>query len=124
MKLSKAQTEVMNKAKADIDYARTHDFIYWIAKATGHNLDVDWDSHPNPYFTNEQVRKDAEEIAEKDANGDGYWLKRYEEVKNGTVLTSCNSRTLYKLEEYGLIEIIDDSTGQTYGIDRVKVLNY
>jgi len=53
------------------------------------------------------------------------YLKKYwEEHRNGIVLTHCNSRTLAKLEEYGLIKIIEDSNGEQFGIDTVQVLNY
>lgn len=111
----------MDKAKKDIDYARTHDFLHWIAKAHADDLEKDWDSHPNPYITNESVRKRVEEYALK---ADEWWHKRYEEERNGHVLATCNSRTLAKLEQMGLIEIIYDSKGTSYGIDHIKVLNY
>ena len=52
-------------------------------------------------------------------------MKKYwEEHRNGIVLTHCNTKTLQKLESYGLIEIIYDSTGEDFGIDTIKVLNY
>ena len=121
MKLSKAQAQVMEKAKEDIDYARTHDFLHWYARATGHELETDWDAHPNPILSNESVMKEAIERANEAGE---YWHRSYEKRKEGIALTMCNSRTLAKLEEMGLIEILRDSKGQTYGVDEVKVLNY
>lgn len=114
----------MEQAKSRIDYARAHDFIHWLSKATGYDLESDWDSHPNPHLNNQTVLERAQRLAEKDASGDGYWAKSYEKEKSGITLVSCNSRTLYKLSEFGLIEIIHDSKGSSYGIDTVQVLNY
>lgn len=121
MKLSKAQATVMEQAKKEIDYARTHDFLHWYARSTNRDLETDWDAYPNPYLSNESVLKETIEYASKADEG---WHKRYEEQKEGVVLTMCNSRTLAKLEEMGLIEILHDSKGTSYGIDTVKVLNY
>lgn len=121
MKLSKAQAEVMEQAKKDIDYARSHDFLHWISKAHGYDLDVDWDSHPNKHLTNARVLADAEEYVRKDT---GWWRNRYEAERAGEVLTHCNSKTLAKLEQMGLVEIVFDSKGTSYGIDHVRVLNY
>lgn len=120
-KLSNAQAKVIEQAKKDIDYARTHDFIHWISKSHGYDLDENWDEYPNPYLTNESVLEKANELVKTSSE---WWKKTYENTKNGFVRTSCNSRTLAKLAEYGLIEIISDSKGHVYGIDEVKVLNY
>lgn len=100
-KLSKAQQAVMDQAKKDIDDARKMEYPEWL------------ESHSS-------IRKDCLEkyVAE------GYLKDSWEERKTGVVLTHCNSKTLVKLEEMGLIEIIRDSNGDTYGIDIVKVLNY
>ena len=100
-KLSKAQQKVMDEAKRDIDEARKMDYPEWLA------------SHSS-------IRESslAKCIAE------GYLKESWEEHRNGIVLTHCNSKTLIKLEELGLIEIIEDSKGRSYGIDTVKVLNY
>ena len=48
----------------------------------------------------------------------------YENNRKGIVLTRCNSKTLEKLENLGLIEILYDSKNKKDGIDHVKVLNY
>ena len=100
-KLSKAQQEVMDKAKKDIDDARKMEYPEWLI------------SHVN-------IRKNSLEkcVAE------GYLKDSWEERRNGFALTMCNSRTLKKLEEFGLIEIIEDTNGQHCGIDVIKVLNY
>lgn len=121
MKLSKAQQEVMERAKAEIDYARTHDFLHCIAKWHGYDLEKDWDAFPNPYLTNESVLKDMQKLAD---DADEYWHNHYKKMQEGHVTTQANSRTLKKLEQMGLIEIVYDSNGTAYGIDRVKVLNY
>ena len=131
-KLSNAQAKFMENAKEKIDYAREHDFIHWLSNMNGYDLDRDWDKVPNPYLTNETVWESAKELAEK---ADEWWKKAYENEKNGIVLIPCrsrrserfaycNSKTLAKLAEYGLIEIIYDSNSQEYGVDKVKVLNY
>lgn len=117
--------------KREIDYARTHDFIHWLSKAHGYDLDLDWDAHPNPYLSNERVWKDAQEMVEKDKKPliidgheifpAGYWMSRYEAEKEGVTITHASSNTLRALERMGLIEIIHDA-GR--GIDTIKVLNY
>lgn len=104
MKLSKAQQEVMDKARKDIDIARQYDYPEW------YRVTQTW------------CRKDA--IEKNIANGQ---LKEYWEAdRRGEVLTHCNSKTLEKLQALGLIEIIHDSKKDKsyYGIDTIKVLNY
>ena len=112
MKLSKAQESVIKEAREKIDIARVSfpEFVRFI----------------NSYYEG----KTDEEIINGLENDKRWWnpyesyKKSWEEAKNGIVLTSCNSRTLYKLEDMGLIEIIEDSTGTHHGIDKIKVLNY
>ena len=112
MKLSKTQQEVLDGAKARIDFARNHDFYEWVRA----NISLMFD------FTNEQI--DAE-LAKRKEQGWKVWEhEAYEETKNGFTWMYCNSRTLHKLAEYGLIEILRDSTGESYASDSVKVLNY
>lgn len=112
MKLSKAQQAVIDKAKKDIDFARNSSFSDWHQKAF----------RCTPEEEDAHLRRVGNE---KDVEWHRNWsTKRFEEEKAGIVLTMCNSRTLAKLSELGLIEIIQDSNGQHYGIDTVKVLNY
>lgn len=132
MKLTKAQAQVIDRAKSDIDYARTHDFIHWIAKhVTALDLDTDWDAHPNAYLSNAQALQDALDVAEKDnfptvIDGfeifpAGYWKMKYEGEKNGVTITIASSNTLRALQRLGLIEIIKDA-GR--GVDTIRLLNY
>lgn len=115
MKLSKAQQDVMDKAKKDIDEARALDYPEWLRR----------DSY---YQIPKWADKETAELIEKrwmDAVNREYLKEYWEAEKNGIVLTHCNTRTLKKLEALGLIEILYDSTGDGgYGIDHVKILNY
>lgn len=113
MKLSNAQMRVLETAKKEIDEARTCETF-------------------DEYFDNYMVKSGsyncccntAEKL--KAFNPDSYEHKchYWENLKNGIVLTMCNSKTLYRLQELNLIEIIKDSCGEHCGIDRVKILNY
>lgn len=125
MKLSKAQEAVMNKAKADIDFARSHTLREWAQKTDPH-ITVEAVErlvrNASSYgLTEEEMRKQCEKEI---VNYMNTYKKYYEDERKGIVLTNCNSRTLVKLETMGLIEIIHDSNGTTYGIDTIKVLNY
>lgn len=102
VKLSKAQEKVMEKAYEKINRAREcKDYEEYVMKKTSFS----------------EAGK-LEEIKER----------RYEEYYKmeleGIVLIQCNSKTLRKLEELGLVKILYDSTGSHFGIDTVKVLNY
>ena len=124
MKLSKAQIEVMNTAKAEIDYARSHSLREWAEKEEALDegcYDRIIENASDYGSTKEEMKKRLDERIENRANG---YKEYYENEKNGIVLTHCNSRTLEKLESLGLIEIIYDSNGSDYGIDEIKVLNY
>lgn len=112
MRLSKAQQTVMDDAKNKIDFARSVSYYEWIKKRFLPYKDV----------TDEQILEMIEH--DKKIFSYDYIAKRFEEEKNGITIVHCNSKTLCKLQEYGLIEIIEDSKGQTYGIDTIKVLNY
>lgn len=113
MKLSKAQTEVMNKAKKDIDLARSLDYPEWLR--TTHSY------YQIPNWADEELKEHIDNRWKK-AVDEKYLYEYWENARNSIVLTSCNTRTLKKLESYGLIEIIYDSTGELGGIDTVKVL--
>lgn len=122
-KLSKAQQTVMDDAKRKIDFARTHTLREWAATKrypTGYNHITDrWNSY------GWSTKEEAVQSCENDITryGENYG-KYYENEKSGIVLATCNSRTLVKLEQMGLIEIIYDSNGTHFGIDTIKVLNY
>ena len=115
MKLSKAQMDVMNTAKAEIDRARTMDYPEWLREKNSY--------YQVPFWADEKLEQSINERWQK-AVADGCNKEFWDKYRKGLVLTHCNSRTLYKLEEYGLIEIIEDSKGEAHGLDWVKVLNY
>ena len=101
MKMTKEQERVMKYAKLSIDQARTMTYDEWLLKVQDINAST------NP------------ELAQA-------LLKHYENDKKAIVSTHCNSKTLEKLQALGLIEIIHDSKNDktSYGIDKIKVLNY
>lgn len=101
-KLSKAQQEVMNEAYKDIDRARALTYPEWF-RETYHCFQ---ESKVDGLIEKEHLKK--------------YW----ENERNGIVLTHCNSRTIRKLAELGLVEIVRDSSGESFGIDTIKILNY
>lgn len=104
-KLSNAQAKVLERAKKDIDDARSMNFYDW--------------------FRNRVLSSSArtdEEIDKRDK--DGFFRGLYEDNKNGIAHTYCNGRTIEKLEKLGLIEIIYNGTNKRYPFDHVKVLNY
>lgn len=103
MKLSKAQEAVLNHAKEAIDFARTHTLEEWYMKS---------------------YRVDRLDLDSMDEWSRNYTITTYEKRKNGIALSMCNSRTLKKLEDLGLIEILYDSNGTHYGVDEIRVLNY
>ena len=111
MKLSKAQQGIMDEAKERIDFARSATLYNWIRKR---------------YLLETASDDKISAIIERDKKIFGYDFiaNSYEEEKNGITVVMCNSRTLYKLRDYGLIEIIKDSNGRTYACDVIKVLNY
>ena len=97
MKLSKAQQRVIDYAKADIDFARTHTIREWAIKGEG--------------------LISEENIAYKIEN----YGKYYERQKNAICLTTANTKTLEALRDMGLIEII--RVGGSFP-DTIKILNY
>ena len=115
MKLSKTQEQVIKQAKDDIDFARTHNFYDWMRKTSS-------------FYRNYTDEKIDEVLAERERTGwigtKAYEMNAYNNEKNGIVLTMCNSRTLYKLQSLGLIEILEDANGEKWGVDHIKVLNY
>lgn len=109
IKLSAAQQRVMDQAHEDIRQARECATVEeWFAK------------YKAMYYT----RVTMEEFRDNDPE---YWesivVNSYNRNRSGVVLTQCSSKTLAKLEKLGLIEIIHDSNGQHYGIDKIRVLD-
>ena len=104
MKLSKAQQNIIDKAKANIDKARSMDYQEWLLE-----------KHPVYRTFDDEYRIAISQEKEKE---------HYENERNGIVEITCNSRSLAKLKEMGIIEIIRDSKGKSYGIDIIKILNY
>jgi hypothetical protein len=102
-KLSAAQQNIVDRAKAEIDLARTLGYAEWVIE------------------THKSFQKRYVEEAIETESMKKYW----EDNRNGIVLTHCNSKSLEKLQTLGLIEIIYDSKGEKgYGIDKIKVINY
>lgn len=108
MKLTAAQTKILETAKKEIDLARALDYPDWL-KATNHFY----------AGTTEYQKKCFREAVEK-----GEYKNYWEAERAGIVLAHCNSRSLKKLAEAGLVEIIYDSTGEYFGIDTIKIINY
>lgn len=132
IKLTKAQQSVMDHAKSEIDYARTHSFLYWIAKNfTQMPLEKDWDSHPNPNLSNKYAMDKATKAVEDDklpvvAYGveifpENHRRIAYENEKKGITTTITSSNTLRALERLGLIKIIHDGRN---GVDTIQVIGY
>lgn len=122
MKLTKAQTEVMEKAKARIDFARTHDFYDWFRDRWSFSEEkASWSKEQiDDYYKDMDKRFNNSNISFKDED-----MNEYIDFTKG-IDSSChtNSKTLVKLEEMGLIEIIYDSNGDKIGIDKIRILNY
>lgn len=109
--LSKTQQELLNKAHRDIDNARnSQDIVEWYRSIKSGN----WIK----MMTHDEL---AQKLKEDDE--DGWYTQSYNELLSGIVHTQANGRTLYRLQELGLIEIIDDQT-HTIMYDTVKILNY
>ena len=95
-KLSAAQEKVLRDAKANIDKARNQTFEEWLPM-------------PMDRYSPEKLE---------------WWKDQYERERSGIALAYCNTKTIKKLESLGLIEIVYDSTGETFGLDEIKVLGY
>lgn len=101
-KLSNAQAKVLEKAKKDIDAARSMNFYDWMRTSFRG-------------CTNDEI----------DNMGYVEWYRKYyEQNKNGIASTHCNGKTIEKLQKLGLIEIIYNGTNKTQSYDEIKVLNY
>lgn len=102
----------MNKAYKDIDNARNaEDIVEWYRTC----VSASWVRE----IPHDEL---AKKLEERDENG--WWKNHYEELLQGIVYTHANGRSLYRLRDLGLIEIIDDQTGLHWMYDTVKILNY
>lgn len=115
MKLSKAQQMVIDTAKERIDFARAHTFYEWYRR------DSHWSIQE---MTDEEIDAHLGKVQEY-IGSKKYYEERYNMNRDGIdYLCRANSKTIKKLEDLGLITIIYDSNGETYGFDRIKINNY
>jgi len=122
-KLSKAQQAVYDQIIYEVRRARSLEYPAWLVE-TDHFFQIPaWMTDPTSESYNPRAAEYRREKLKK-AIADEYMKKYYDDERRGIVLTSCNSRTLEKLQEYGLIEILYDSKGEKCGcaIDRVKLV--
>lgn len=110
MKLSKVQMEILEEAKKDIDKARNSTFFDWYRNAIS-------------VWSKERSDEEIEAGLKKRDEWE-WWYKTWEKRRSGVVIIHANTRSLRKLEELGFIKIIYDSTGESFGLDEVLVLNY
>lgn len=105
-KLTATQQKIYSEMLATIDEARNSDYPDWLKKH-GHSWRYQYD---------EELLQEAVKRGERRE----YW----ENIREGVVLTEANGRSLYRLEQEGLIEILEDGTNRRWGLDTVRVLNY
>lgn len=125
-KLSAAQQKVLDEARAQIDYARTHTKREWLLKHEGFKDEQAMEAtieYLRKYGHDpEKTRQRFEERLAQYDTLIGHW---YEDNLNGIVLVHCKGQMLHKLAELGYFEIIEDTTGsESWSSDVVKVLNY
>ena len=108
-KLSKAQEAILNEAKKNIDEARSYKTYEEYAYNTSYRF----------YSRFSSFEEAIQEIREDSLYDIG--IELYEELKSGIAFIKANTRTIEKLEEMGLIEIVRIG-GSRY--DRIKILNY
>lgn len=110
MKLTTAQEKILTEAKKRIDEARAYDTF------------EEYEYNTNHYWRGRYTFEEAKELIKEDDIECGNWgSKYYEEFKKGIVIITANTRTIAKLEELGLIEIIKE--GGSFP-DRIKIVNY
>lgn len=106
MKLSKVQEAVLNEAKTEVNKFRQYGSLDKYLETQ-----MDWIEQGGT----EEDRESRKEYCER----------VYNEAVNGIAkIWRCNSKTIRKLEELGLIEILFDSAGIRAGMDKIKVLGY
>lgn len=109
IKLSAAQQKVMDIAHEEIRQARECDTV------------EEWFEKYKSAFYGNITSKEFKMQNENSWNA--VYVENYEMNKKGIVLTMCNSKTLEKLSQLGLIEILHDSCGKAYGVDKIKILD-
>ena len=113
MKISKAQHSILIRAVRAIRIAKKFDFETWLIKS-GKVLD------PEDSNINDKCREFFRQRFEE-AKKDQYYREVYDNCKKQIVYVHANSQTLRSLAKKSLIEIIRDSAGEHYGIDKIKV---
>ena len=109
MKLSKAQQETYDDILRQISEARnTESFEEYFEKHNAPRKNSRYDT--------------IEKCNAEDPRFLDYYKENYEQRKMGIALTHCAGATIQKLQNLGLIEIIEDSTGTRYGVDRVRAV--
>ena len=116
MKLSKAQEKILTDAKVRIDFARSHNFYDWYMKtATNYeNKIIHTEEDLNNYLKNEKSISYGRDMMKE-------YLEDYNNTINGITFVTANTRTIEKLAELGLIEIIE--TGGKWN-DTIKIIGY
>lgn len=111
-KITKAQENVLNRAKERIDFARSHNFYDWyMRRATNyeriniHNLD-ELDKH-----LSNRYGRDLRQA----------YINDYENERKGITIVLSNTRTIKALERLGLIRIINEGGSS---IDTIEVIGY
>lgn len=110
MKLSETQEKVLNKIKRSIDDAKQFESYEQLFNSKEH-----YGCYRNLTY---------KEVIKKYGNDELYRYEKYweEQKYENITLIYCNSKTLKKLEKLGYIEIIRDSTGETFGYDKVRLI--
>lgn len=111
-KFSKVQEEILNRAKAEIDFARDHNFYDWYRHVFNCN-----------FYTDERIDERMKEQEEKwnGIGGKAYEEDHYNRYRNGITLVTANTRTLAALEKLGAIRIVKE--GGSYP-DWIEVIGY
>ena len=129
MKLTKAQTEVLEKAKEKIDFARNNSFFKWYMQTPSNYVkeNIHTEEELENYLKNKNYNESIKNrIGASSINALEIETKIYEMYKNGfDCYCHATKGTIKKLESLGLIKIIEDSSGaKYYGFDIIKIINY
>lgn len=111
IKLTPAQQKIMDRAQAQIDYARQHTFYDWYRHAY----------NTAKTLTDEEIDKCIKDWNTSCPTLKDYERKSYEGARNGEAIMTTNTKTLTALVNMGLIKII--KLGGNYP-DTIQILNY